>query len=248
MKDTLGDRMKKYENVSRHFLPCRTYTVLRLDGKAFHTYTKGLKKPFDADLSNDIDESVKTLLKEIQGAKFAYCQSDEISILMSDVENINSQTWFDGNIQKICSVSSSVLTAQFNARRVIRECINYSESTKVIKLANFDCRVFTVPDRIEVMNYFRWRNQDCRRNSISMVAYSLFSHKELQHKSSLEKIQMIWDKTGKTYEESYSESERYGRFIHKKENGFVVNSAWDFSNDEGKLLKYIPEYGYETKE
>lgn len=242
MKDDLGDRIKDYENITRYSLPRRTYTILRLDGKAFHTYTKGLKKPFDSELSGDITSSVSLLLKEMSGAKFAYCQSDEISILMTDVENISSQVWFNGNIQKIASVSSSILTAQFNARRVIRQVVQYNSSeTEKIKLANFDCRVFSIPDRIEVMNYFRWRNQDCRRNSISMVAYSLFSHKSLQGKSSKDKISMIEEKIGKPYSEAYSDSEKYGTLVFRD----LIKEGWDFSKDNGELLKFIPEYAYE---
>lgn len=242
MKDDLGDRIKDYENITRYSLPRRTYTILRLDGKAFHTYTKGLKKPFDSELSRDITSSVSLLLKEMSGAKFAYCQSDEISILMTDVENISSQVWFNGNIQKIASVSSSILTAQFNARRVIRQVVQYNSSeTEKIKLANFDCRVFSIPDRIEVMNYFRWRNQDCRRNSISMVAYSLFSHKSLQGKSSKDKISMIEEKIGKPYSEAYSDSEKYGTLVFRD----LIKEGWDFSKDNGELLKFIPEYSYE---
>jgi tRNA(His) 5'-end guanylyltransferase len=256
MQDSLGDRIKEYENVTRYVIPRRTYTILRLDGKAFHTYTRNLKKPFDSELSNDIDESVKILLKEIGGARFAYCQSDEISILVTDVDNINTQTWFNGNIQKISSVASSILTAQFNQKRFERlfrksvlvantDIIKKSEfKEETFTLAYFDCRTFFIPDRIEVMNYFRWRNQDCRRNSISMVAYSLFSHKSLQGKNSADKIAMIGEKLGKPYEEAFSESERFGRFITKTENGWESLPVWDFSNDEGKLLPFIPDFNY----
>lgn len=247
MIDTLGDRMKDFENVTRYVIPRRTYTILRLDGKAFHTYTRGLKKPFDSILSSDIDESVKDLLTHIGGARFAYCQSDEISILVTDVDDINTQTWFNGNIQKISSVASSILTAEFNRRRILLRFEtneSYDCVGAKIPLAYFDCRTFFIPDRIEVMNYFRWRNQDCRRNSISMVAYSLFSHKSLQGKNSMDKITMIGEKLGKPYEEAFSESERFGRFITKSHEGWVKYSAWDFSNDNGELLKFIPDFNY----
>jgi tRNA(His) guanylyltransferase len=244
MQDSLGDRMKDYENVTRYVIPRRTYTILRLDGKAFHTYTRNLQKPFDSELSDDIVRSVIALLTEIDGARFAYCQSDEISILVTDVDNVNTQTWFNGNIQKISSVASSFLTAQFNARRFVRQTEQNNSEIKTISLACFDCRTFFIPDRIEVMNYFRWRNQDCRRNSISMVAYSLFSHKSLQGKNSADKIAMIGEKLGKPYEEAFSESERFGHFITKTENGWESLPAWDFSNDEGKLLPFIPDFNY----
>jgi tRNA(His) guanylyltransferase len=245
MIDTLGDRIKSYENVTRYVIPRRTYTILRLDGKAFHTYTRNLQKPFDSELSDDIVRSAIALLTEIGGARFAYCQSDEISILLTDVDNINTQTWFNGNIQKISSVASSILSVWFNKIRFSRLIAspNFSVSD-ISKNAYFDCRTFFIPDRIEVMNYFRWRNQDCRRNSISMVAHCLFSPKSLEGKNSADKIAMIGEKLGKPYEEAFSESERFGRFITKTEKGWECIPGWDFSNDEGKLLPFIPDFNY----
>jgi hypothetical protein len=166
MKDTLGDRMKEYyENRTKTYLPRRTYTLIRIDGKAFHTYTKGLNRPFDDQLMDDMDETAIYLCKNIQGAKLAFVQSDEISILLTDFDKLQTSAWFDGNIQKITSVSSSLATAKFNELRPN-------------KLALFDSRVFTIPSKVEVENYFIWRQQDTVRNSISSVAQSLYSSKD----------------------------------------------------------------------
>ena len=108
-KDSLGDRMKEfYENRTRNFLPRRTYTIIRVDGKAFHSYTRGLIRPFDEKLVNDMDETACYMCKNIQGAKFAFVQSDEISILLTDFEGLTTDAWFDGNIQKMASVSASL--------------------------------------------------------------------------------------------------------------------------------------------
>lgn len=121
MFDTLGDRIKRlYEKVTRYFLPGRTYTIIRVDGKAFHTYTKGLFRPFDAGLIEDMDNTAKYLCEHIQGAKFAFVQSDEISILLTDFDTITTQGWFEGNLQKMCSVSASFATAIFNQLRLQR--------------------------------------------------------------------------------------------------------------------------------
>lgn len=107
-KDNLGDRMKIfYENITRIFLPRRTYTIIRIYGKAFHTYTKGLDRPFDDKFVNDMDETACYLCKNIQGAKFAFVQSDEISILLTDFDSLTTSAWFDGNIQKMVSVKHS---------------------------------------------------------------------------------------------------------------------------------------------
>ena len=156
-KDPLGERMKtQYEYRSKSLLPRRTYTIIRLDGKAFHTYTRGLNKPFDKDLIDDMDSAVVKILPEIQGAQFAYVQSDEISILLTDFANENTDAWFDGNVQKITSVSASLMTAYFNRERYLRCGNGYSalqptanmDTIRDMPLAAFDSRVFTIPERI----------------------------------------------------------------------------------------------------
>src|SRR5579859_3516902 len=102
MKDDLGDRMKSYyEDRTRISLPRRTFTIIRIDGKAFHTYTQGLKRPFDVELIEDMDLTTKFLCENIQGAKFAYVQSDEISIALTDFDKITTDAWFNGNLQKM---------------------------------------------------------------------------------------------------------------------------------------------------
>jgi len=121
MKDQLGDRMKSfYEDRTRTSLPRRTFTIIRIDGKAFHTYTRGLTRPFDQGLIDDMNETTKFLCESIQGAKFGYVQSDEISILLTDFEKTTTDAWFDGNIQKMASISASMATAKFNELRVRR--------------------------------------------------------------------------------------------------------------------------------
>ena len=194
MKDTLGDRMKgNYEDRFRTLLPRRAYTIMRIDGKAFHTYTKGLKRPFDEGLIADMDATAAYLCKNIMGAQFAYVQSDEISILITDFEKEDSQAWFDNNMQKMVSIASSMATAEFNRLRLKRN-LSILEDVGEFKMAQFDARVFQVPQRVEVMNYFVWRQQDASRNSISSVAQSLYSHKELHGKSSDEKQELIFQK------------------------------------------------------
>lgn len=182
MNDALGDRMKNYyENRTRHFLARRTYTIIRIDGKAFHTYTVGLDVPFDEGLIISMNETAKYLCASIQGAKLAFVQSDEISILLTDFDQLTTDAWFDGNIQKIVSVSASLATAKFNFLRLN-------------KIALFDSRVFQIPSNVEVENYFIWRQQDATRNSIQAVAQSLYSHRELEGKNTNEQQEMIFQK------------------------------------------------------
>lgn len=170
-KDTFGDRMKRYENAFRHYLPGRMPVIIRIDGSHFHTYTKGLEKPFDEKLANAFWETCKYLLENISGAKLAYHQSDEISLLITNYDKEGTQSWFDNNLQKIVSVSASLATAKFN-----------EEMRKVYpdkELATFDARAYVVPKE-DVNNYFLWRERDAMKNSVSMLAQHHFSHKSLQ--------------------------------------------------------------------
>jgi tRNA(His) guanylyltransferase len=272
MKDDLGDRIKnQYENRTRFYLPRRTYTIIRIDGKAFHTYTKHLKKPFDLDLCQDINDAVIEMMPQIQGVQFAYTQSDEISLLLTDFALPTTSAWFDGNIQKMVSIASSIMTAEFNQLRIKRNlrggdvegCKNVVMLTP---LAYFDARAFTIPDRIEVINYFIHRNQDCSRNSISMIAQSEFSHKELQGKSTQEMQEMLMIQKNIDWS-TYNEALKNGRLIVKEEyyptvsemNDFefygtsqtnppakrtrwIAKPAWKFTQDKDKLLNMIPKY------
>ena len=238
MRDELGERMKgQYEDRTRFFVPRRTYTIIRLDGKAFHTYTKGLLKPFDHDLNTDIDKAIIGMMPHIQGAVFAYTQSDEISVLVTDFGLPTTSAWFDGNVQKMASVSASIITAQFNKERWERDALLNRATPDFEDIAYFDSRVFTIPDPTEVMNYFIWRNQDCSRNSVSMLAQSMFSHKQLQGKSTTEMIEMIKQKDGGAFQwDSLNQDLRFGRLI-VKENYRV--SLEEFNRNRPEALKSI---------
>ena len=209
MKDSLGNRMKEnYENRSRFLLARRTYTLIRIDGKAFHTFTKGLERPFDDGLIEDIDLTAAYLCKNIMGAKFAFVQSDEISILLTDFEEIGTQAWFDNNLQKMASVSASMATRAFNEARLMRL------GAENMKWAEFDSRVFQIPQKAEVENYFIWRQQDTTRNSISAVAQFLYAAKELNGKNADEQQEMIFQK-GINWNE-YAPKYKRGRLIVKE--------------------------------
>jgi tRNA(His) guanylyltransferase len=206
-KDSLGDRMKeRYENRTRYCLPRRTYTIIRLDGKAFHTYTRSMEKPYSQLLTNAMDFATVNLCKEVQGVRFAYTQSDEISLLLTDFEGPQSEAWFDGNIQKIVSVAASIATVYFNQAMI-------TNLAHPLPMANFDARVFTIPDPVEVANYFIWRQQDAVRNSIQMLAQSIFSHKELQNKNGIVLQEMCFQK-GKNWNDVSVRNKR-GGFVTK---------------------------------
>lgn len=184
----LDERMKQYEYVTRNYLTCRMPVIIRLDGKAFHTFTKGMNKPFDNILVDTMQDTMLELCKNISGCKFGYTQSDEISLLLLDTDTTETQPWFGNNLSKLLSVTASMATLYFNKyfqanlseKVLLDEKFNSLPYESKIDTALFDCRAFNIPIE-EVNNYFIWRQQDCIRNSIQMVAQANFSHKELQN-------------------------------------------------------------------
>lgn len=174
-KTSLGDRIKGYEQVWKIKFPNRMPLILRLDGKAFHTFTKGLKSPFDLNFIELMSNTAKYLCENIQGSQVAFVQSDEITILINDYKKLNSSGWFDRSLQKIDSISAGMASAFFS---INSNNLNLGSG----QLAVFDCRAFVLPEK-EVNNNFVWRQQDWKRNSIQMLAQSMFSHKEMHKKN-----------------------------------------------------------------
>ncbi len=201
-KFNLGDRMKTYEAVSKTHLMRRTPVIIRLDGKAFHTFTRGLDKPFDKTFVRIMQQTMLNLCNEIQGCVLGYTQSDEITLVLIDYQNRGTCAWFDNQVQKMASVSASLATLYFNKElsnmlRDLEDDIQAAEYSllqahmyeKSLKLYNkwgnkeyravFDSRVFNIP-QYEVCNNLIWRQQDATRNSINSIAQSLFPYRELQ--------------------------------------------------------------------
>ena len=199
VNDELGKRMKEfYEAVPKTRLVRRTPVAIRIDGKAFHTFTRGFEKPFDEVLGRAMRETMKYLCENIQGCVLGYTQSDEITLILIDYKKLTSSAWFDYEVQKMCSIAASMATMAFNkfftefAHEVrpdgVRLPDHQEASYKSVlyraaeKGAMFDARVFNIPKE-EVANLIYWRQLDATRNSIQMVGQANFSHKELQNKS-----------------------------------------------------------------
>lgn len=203
--DALGNRMKTYENVTRNYLTRRMPVIIRLDGKSFHSFTRGFKKPFDDVLVDTMQQTMKYLCENIQGCILGYTQSDEITLVLIDYQNRDSCAWFDNNIQKIASVSASMATMAFNkffTENVSQWMVtiypvnsnreeeyllkDFALRDKYINAAKkgamFDSRVFNIPKE-EVVNCFIWRQQDATRNSIQSVGQANFSDKQLNGKN-----------------------------------------------------------------
>lgn len=201
--DDLGVRMKTfYEQIPKTKLMRRCPVAIRIDGKAFHTFTRGFQKPFDEVLIKSMQETMKYLCENIQGCVLGYTQSDEITLILVDYKKLTSSAWFDYEVQKICSIAASMATMAFNkffADNVEKEILSNSDKEGNVvddkleiihinhvhsmrKGAMFDARCFNIPKE-EVTNLVYWRQLDASRNSIQMVGQANFSHKELQNKS-----------------------------------------------------------------
>lgn len=176
-----SDRMKAYEDQWRAVLPAKNYTILRVDGRAFHTLTRNLERPFDSYFMQAMDHAAVALCEQIQGCQYAYTQSDEISLLLTDFASMQEH-WFGGVVQKMCSIASCVAANAFNVRM---------PAIAAKRLAEFDARVFTVPSREEAINYFLWRQADCHRNAVSMAAEAHFPSKQLHGKPVSERLDML---------------------------------------------------------
>ena len=204
IKDDLGSRMKEfYENIPKTKLMRRTPVAIRIDGKAFHTFTRGFQKPFDDILIQTMIDTAKYSCKNIQGCVFSFTQSDEITLILIDYQTLNTSAWFDYEVQKMCSVAASMATMVFNksfAKNVeaLRSDVAQEYETNgptewaesmlpylkvyekaIEKGAMFDARCFNIPKE-EVANLVYWRQLDAMRNSVQMVAQANFPHKDLQ--------------------------------------------------------------------
>lgn len=214
-QDSLGNRMKDYESVSKNRMTRRSPVIIRCDGKAFHNFCKRFERPYDKFFNDCMNAVMVKLCSEIQGAKYGERHSDEISILVTDYDKVTTDAYFDYEVQKIVSVVAGMATAELCRHLAIKEreyetcsknfdeiytkrhVISWNESWPV-----FDCRCFNIPKE-EISNYFWWRMLDAKRNSINMMAQSLFSHKQLQGKTCDEMQELLFSEKGINWNDVY---------------------------------------------
>lgn len=234
--DTLSDRMKSYENVTRNYLIPNMPIIVRIDGRAFHTYTKQkwCEHPYSSILIECFQKTTLKVCEETSNVVFAYHQSDEVSFFLKDYEKRDQQQIFQGNIQKIVSTFASKFTIHFNKfiqealllkmtyfetnPEVTGQFVTYQraqEDYSNLKIAEFDARVFNLPVH-EVTNYFIWRQKDWERNSVTQYASSIYSHNQLMNKSTVEKLDMI-NQSGNKPWQNLAIHLREGTFFKKVE-------------------------------
>ncbi len=263
--DNLGDRMKTYENVTRTYLTRRTPVIIRIDGKAFHSFTRGFAKPFDEVMVKTMQDTMKYLCENIEGCVLGYTQSDEITLVLCDYKKITSQAWFDNNIQKICSVSASMATMAFNGF-FVENVQDYLPDVNTIpnscywtknarntenkdfgnyKEAMFDSRVFNIPKE-EVNNCLLWRQLDATRNSIQSVAQANFSHKQLHGKNCNELQEMLWSEKNINWND-YPTHLKRGSCCAKFEVPYRDENGTEYTRSKWVIDTEIPIFSQDTE-
>lgn len=249
VNDELGKRMKKYEAVPQISLMRRTPVAIRIDGKAFHTFTRKLNKPWDDIFQGAMQDTMKYLCKNIQGCVFGYQQSDEITLILTDYETLTTDAWFGYEVQKLCSISASMATMKFNQAFKHRVSIwfdnyfeawhtspeedRYAEVLNDCELvgAMFDARCFNIPKE-EVVNLVYWRQVDAVRNSIQSMAQANFSHKQLDRKNTKQLREMLAG-IGKPWENVPLYQQR-GVACVKNEDGWYIDESMPILKGDGR--------------
>ena len=246
-RDSLGDRMKgNYENRAKTYLVRRMPVIIRLDGKAFHTFTRGFDKPFDKVMMGAMQQTTLMLCHSIQGCVFGYTQSDEITLVLVDYDTHETDAWFDYSIQKMCSVAASMCTLYFGKsfgdmyfewtlNRELNDATDKLDKAYLRAIKNgamFDARVFNIPKE-EVTNCVLWRQQDATRNSISSLAQAHFPHKQLQGKSSSEMQDMLMDGFGINWN-NLTIPEKRGTAVIKKDGAWVIDYQMPILKNEDR--------------
>ncbi|MCI7206613.1 MAG: tRNA(His) guanylyltransferase Thg1 family protein [Clostridium sp.] len=249
----LAKRMKDYEMRDRYFLQKRIPVAIRVDMRAGHTFTRGFKRPFDNIFMKSMQETAKYMCENMGNAKFAYIQSDEITIILVDYDTLETDCWFNYRTDKLCSIAASMATMAFNkyfeicslTERLKDDVEHDYELGRVYKDAlckgaMFDARCFNIPKE-EVTNLIYWRQLDASRNSIQMVGQANFSHKELQHKSCNNIQDMLMTQKGinwndlPTYQKRGSCCVR-NKIIIKSDDGMETAQLRDTSKSENEWI------------
>ena len=224
----LEDKCLYYRSLTDYKIMPNTPIIAMLDGRAFSQLVKHkFKLPFDEAFINMMNKTAQALCQQIQGCKLAYVQSDEISLLITDFDTPNSDTFFGGRLCKMQSILASIATAEFNRQLLLYEVFDKTENWSGVqfadladkiskqKLAQFDCKVWPVPNGNDAFAWFLYRQIDCIRNSKQQTAQTYLPHKTLMNHDANEQIEMLKERNGIDWN-GFDPSLKYGRFIYKE--------------------------------
>lgn len=257
--ENLEEKCKYYRSLTDYKLLPNTYVLVMIDGRSFSAkIKKQFKLPYDNDFINMMNETAKYVCENVQGCKFAYTQSDEITFVLTDFDDLNTDSFFGYRLEKVISIIASLATSKFNqlmSLYLIQQHLfgndNYhiDDITKIIstmKLSEFDAKAWPVPSWNDMFAYLLWRQNDCIKNSKQQAARAKLSHTECLNQPADVQINILNEKYGIVWEE-YDDGKKYGRFIYKEtvemlsekygnfeRDKFVVHNAWILNSEEGK--------------
>lgn len=234
-KTTLGDRMKMYESAYETYIMPRAPVIIRCDGKSFHTFTRKFDKPFDEKFNRVMANTMFYVANKIDGCVFSYAQSDEITFVIRNDKTFETEPWFGNRLQKMCSVVSSMITAQF------------AHEGKYDSLAYFDTRVFAVPSLTEAGNALVWRQNDCVKNSISSACYYEIgkkigkgtARKKMYKLNQKQQQELLFSEAGINWS-SYPTKYKRGVGCYREKSNLMANRGWVWKFDE-ELPKFTAE-------
>lgn len=223
---SIEDRMKRYESVSKYFLPRRVPVIIRVDGRAFHTLTRKMfMKGYDKNFIEKMQQVALFMRENISGCYFCYSQSDEISFLLTDYKTISTEPWFGYNLQKIVSISASLASSAFSDLCKTR--------------VTFDSRAFSI-SADDVCNYFIWRQQDATRNAIQMLGQEHYSHKNLYGKNCSEIQEMLFSQRNINFNDCTTVRKRGFCVVKDKLKGIILDEEIPiFSSDRNYVERFV---------
>lgn len=229
----LGDRIKRYEASYHRVATVRTPLMVRVDGREFHSFTRGMNRQFDENIIGAMVSAAADVANEMQGFKAGYVQSDEATFCLTDYDKLDSQGWFDYDVAKVTSIAAALMSVWF---------IKHLGTDKT---PVFDGRAFSVPAH-DVVNAFLWRAQDWQRNSLNMYARSCFSQKALHGKKAADIHEMLRG-IGRNWATDWPDVVKNGTFLIKSESGITVRfdvlPTYDAINEAIGGLFLLPEQG-----
>lgn len=213
---SLEEKCLYYRGLTDYRILPNSYILVMLDGRSFSQMVKNkMQKPFDGRFVQMMNETAKYLCERVQGCKLAYVQSDEISLLLTDING--GDVFFGGRLCKMQSIIASMATAKFNQLMTIYHTeVDSNRHISTIPLYNFDCKVWCVPNANDAFAWFLYRQIDCVKNSKQQVAQTYIPHKELVGKTTDEQIAYLLEKKGINWENDFTGGVKYGRFIVKQ--------------------------------
>lgn len=259
----LEDKCLYYRSLTDYKLLPNSYVIVTMDGRSFsHLIKNKFQKPFDDNFIRMMNETAQYVCKNVQGAKFAYVQSDEISIVLTDFDTPTTETFFNNRLCKLQSIIASLTTSKFNqlmtAYKLDKMVDEYGNSPKLsgnevarliknMQEYQFDCKCWNVPSLNDVYAWFLYRQIDCIKNSKQQTAQAYFPHTELQNKNTDEQIALLLEKKGVDWN-LFGTEKKYGRFIWKEDveltnditkeayirRDWVVHPAFPLMSDDGR--------------